>query len=90
MTVPPKATADVPAQAATSDVRLALPWSGAGIATPIALVRAALQQTFPFELIDVGDHPARQRSDAPGKRALTHTWRTGQDFEGACVRGSEL
>lgn len=61
-----------------------------GIVSPVALVRLTLQQTSPLELIDVGHHSAGKHAESPGKRALTHTRSTGQDFDDACVRGSEL
>jgi hypothetical protein len=61
-----------------------------GMVTPVALVRPALQQIFPFELVDVSHHSTRECSESPGKCALTETWRSGQDFENACVRRSEL
>jgi hypothetical protein len=61
-----------------------------GMVTPVALVRAALQQTFPFELVEISHHSARECSESPGKCALTETWRTGQDFENAGVRRNEL
>jgi hypothetical protein len=61
-----------------------------GMVTPVALVRPALQQVFPFELVEVSHHSTRECSESPGKRALTHAWRSGQDFENARVRRSEL
>jgi hypothetical protein len=61
-----------------------------GVVSPVALVRLTLQQTSPLELIDVAHHSAGKRSESPGKRALTHARGTGQYFDNACVRGSEL
>ena len=61
-----------------------------GMVTPVALVRPALQQIFPFELVEVSHHSARERSEGPGKGALTHAWRAGQDFENARVRRNKL
>jgi hypothetical protein len=60
------------------------------IVTPIALVRPAFQQTFSLELVDVGHHSTGEHSESFGQRGLTHAWRTGEDFENACVRGNEL
>src|SRR5882757_9184068 len=61
-----------------------------GMVTPVALVRPALQQIFSFELVEVSHHSTRKRSESPGKGALTHAWRGGQDFENARVRRNEL
>jgi hypothetical protein len=61
-----------------------------GMVTPVPLVRPALQQTFPFELVEIAHHSARECSESAGECALTETWRTGQDFENAGVCGSEL
>ena len=69
-----------------------LPYLGQvqGMVTPVALVRPALQQIFPFELVEVSHHSTRECSESPGEGALTHAWRTGQDFEDARVRRNEL
>src|ERR1700748_1487623 len=61
-----------------------------GVVSPVALVRLTLQQSFLLELIDVAYHPAGKCSEGPGERALTHARGTGQAFDNACVRGSEL
>jgi hypothetical protein len=61
-----------------------------GIVTPIALVRPTFHQSFSLEFVDVGRHSARECSESHCKRALTHAWLTGQEFEDACVRGNEL
>jgi hypothetical protein len=61
-----------------------------GMVTPVALVQPALQQAFSFEFIEVAHHATRECSESPGKGALTHAWRSGQDFENARVRRNEL
>ena len=61
-----------------------------GIVAAVARVHAALKQLFAFKLVDVGHHAAGQCPQGAGKRTLADARGSGQDFEDACVRGSEL